>query len=203
MTANTRGIVYIAYGEKAMREAESAISQGRHGYETFLAGHGIPDKFVHHLYTPLSMAQTARHQKTQLDLISPYDHTLYLDADTRVTGDLQPGFDLLADGFDMVIVPSSNQGDDLLWHVSEEEREATFDECGYNPLQLQAGVFWFARTMRTKAFFQAWREEWLRWQGEDQGAFTRALRRSPLKLWLLGRPFNGGPVIQHHFGACR
>ena len=198
----SQGIVYIAYGAKAMREAESAIQQGQHGYETFLIGHAAELK-ASQMLKPRTSAQTARYTKTSLDRLSPYDHTLYLDADTRVTGNLQPGFDLLVAGFDMVIVPSASQGNDLLWHISEEEREVTFDECGYHPLQLQAGVFWFAKNIRTKAFFHAWREEWLRWSGEDQGAFTRALRRSPLKLWLLGRPFNGGPVIQHHFGACR
>lgn len=199
--AASKGIVYIAYGKKAMQEAMSAITQqSQHGYPIYTIG------FTATFPSPpegFTSAQVARLYKTNLFQDAPYDHTLYLDADTRVTGDLQPGFDLLADGFDMVIVPSMNQGDELLWHITPEERETTFDECGYHPLQLQAGVFYFAKNDRTRAFFQAWNEEWLRWHGEDQGAFTRALHSCPLKLWLLGRVYNGGAVIQHHFGACR
>lgn len=205
--AASKGIVYIAYGKKAMQEVEWSLQQPIiHDYphEVF---HDYPfgiyeDKPVNPI-AEFNSAQTARYRKTKLYHLTPFEHTLYLDADTRVTGDLQPGFDLLADGFDMVIVPSMNQGDELLWHITPEERETTFDECGFHPLQLQAGVFWFAKNERTYAFFQAWHNEWLRWSGEDQGAFTRALHRCSIKLWLLGRPFNGGAVIQHHFGACR
>ena len=100
------------------------------------------------------------------------------------------------------MVPSGNQGTDLLWHVDEEEREATLDEV-LNPLQLQAGVFWFKRNERTELLFTEWRKEWLRWKGQDQAAFLRALARAPVRMWILGFPFNGGAVIAHLFGRTR
>ena len=62
---------------------------------------------------------------------------------------------------------------------------------------------WIARNERTMAFWDAWHEEWLRFGDEDQAAFLRALNRVPLKIWLLGYPWNGGAIIEHRFGACR
>ena len=117
---------------------------------------------------------------------------LYLDADTLVRQAVDVGFEMLADGWDLVMVPSTNQGDDVLWHVRPEEVGATFAELGYQPLQLQCGVMFIARNERTAAFFDAWHDEWMRWCDEDQAAFLRALKRVPLKIWMLGYPWNGG-----------
>jgi hypothetical protein len=104
----------------------------------------------------------------------------------------------------MVITPSPQQDGETLWHVSEAERETTFDEWGTaQVLQLQCGVMWFTLTDRVREFFNLWREEWLRWQGQDQAAFLRALNRFPLKVWLLGRPFDGGAVVGHRWGVLR
>jgi len=29
------------------------------------------------------------------------------------------------------------------------------------------------------------------------------LEKNPIKLWLLGRAYNGGSVVEHHFGKAR
>ena len=71
------------------------------------------------------------------------------------------------------------------------------------PLMLNTGVMWFRRTPRTERLWQTWREEWLRFQEHDQGALLRALGPTPVALWLLGRPFNGGEVVEHLFGRAR
>jgi hypothetical protein len=67
--------------------------------------------------------------------------------------------------------------------------------------QWQCGVMFVRRNERTERFFKAWHREWGRYGGEDQAAFVRALHRVPLRVWVLGRPWNGGAVIQHRFGA--
>ena len=145
----------------------------------------------------------ARWAKLNLNNLTPWDYTLYLDADTRPRVDVSVGFDILDDGWDMVMVTSASQGRDLLWHIGEEERTTTFDEWGHLPLQLQAGVFWLKKNERTQRLFGAWRTEWRRWADQDQAAFLRALRRCPVKMWFLGRPWNGGALIQHLFGRAR
>lgn len=139
-----------------------------------------------------------------LDLAPPeWQHILYIDADTRVYQNLEPGFAMLADGWDIVLAHSEHQDKECLYHVGDEEREITLDEAGYTPLQLQAGVMFIRRSDATHQFFKLWQEEWARYGGQDQGAMLRALQRYPLRIHLLGRPWNGGAVIGHFFGNAR
>jgi len=146
-----------------------------------------------------------RWAKVNLYDLSPFDRTLYLDADTRIHGDISVGFDLLGDGWDVVIVPSRLHGSDWLKHVGQPERSEICKEHGGQLLTLGGGVIWFGRNERTARLFAAWREEWLRFRGEDQGALMRAYVANPCKIWLLSRDFNGGKgqAIEHRFGKAK
>jgi hypothetical protein len=146
-----------------------------------------------------------RWAKLNLTNLSPFEYTLYIDADTLVRGDLSAGFDILSDGWDAAIVPSQQQGPELLWHVTVEERQATLNELEYEPLQLQGGMMFYQNNEAMSRFFSAWRFEWLRWRGADQGALLRALAQCPLRLWLLGYPWNSGvgTIVSHHFGRAK
>jgi lipopolysaccharide biosynthesis glycosyltransferase len=132
-----------------------------------------------------------------LDL-SPYDDTLYIDADTVVYGDIGFGFRVLNDGYDIAIAPSKNQGQDCLIHSSPEDRELTCKSLGFIPLQLQAGVIFVRRNESTKRLFSVWRDEWRKLQDKDQGALLRAMRIAPVKLFLLSSAYNGGELIEHN-----
>jgi len=196
--------VYIAYGSAARKEARLSIKslrQHNKGNVTVISDKRLGvGKF--HKMSP-GPGTPGRWAKVNLDTLG-FEQTCYLDADTRVYGSLQVGFDILDAGWDMVIVPSGQQDDGLLRHVSEAEREVTLSELGNSDvLQLQGGVFWFRHNERTLALFEAWRDEWLRWKDQDQGALLRALNKVPIRLWLLGKPFNGGPVVGHRFGMAR
>jgi hypothetical protein len=202
-----RGVVYVAYGGPARREAAASI-------QSLLKRNRLPVTVLSdrpllsttHVYAP-DEDKGARWAKLNLNLLTPYDHTLYLDADTRVHSDLSAGFEILADGWDLVITPSVNQIDtqDWLWHCDAGDRAETVTAWGFFPLTLQGGVFYVARNERTDALFAEWRAEWRRYRNQDQGALLRALRRVPVKVWLLGRPWNGkgGAVVEHLFGAAR
>ncbi len=204
------GFVYVAFGAGAEREAAASIGSLRrfHQESVIVVSDNdegrIPsaDYFLRSKTTGLADdVQRSRWAKVNLDAL-PLDRACYLDADTRVQGDLSAGFEVLGDGWDLVITPSDHQAQEVMWHVDEGEREATLDALACVPLALQGGVFFWRKNERTRAFFRAWREEWLRWKGQDQGALLRALWRAPLRVWVLGRPFNGGSVVQHRFGAC-
>lgn len=212
--------VYVAYGNAARKEARLSIKslrQHNEGNVTVISDKRLGIGKFHYMKLEPELdllkcqrkpevfgsGTPGRWAKVNLDQLG-FEQICYLDADTRVYGNLQVGFDILNAEWDMVIVPSTQQDDGLLHHVSEAEREATFSELGTSDvLQLQGGVFWFRRNERTMALFDAWREEWLRWKGQDQGALLRALNRAPVRLWLLGRPFNGGTVVGHRFGMAR
>jgi hypothetical protein len=183
------GVVYIAVGDKAEKLAERSADAlpswiGKH--IIYIAGVGS--------------AQMSRDLKTRLYDLSKWEYTLYLDADTIPYGDVSAGFEIVRSGWDMVITFSDKQGEDCLWHLESDERILTFRELGRVPLQLQAGVFFFRRSEAVKCFFSVWRSEWERFRGQDQGAFLRALERAPLRIWLLGRPWNGGAIIAHRYG---
>ena len=191
----TRGIAYIAFGDRARAEMLESVTTLRR----------------HHKW-PLTMApankartnmQKSRLAKVTLLDWSPYENTLYLDADTRIRGYLDAGFRILDDGWDMAMVPSANQGKDWLWHVGEEERQETYSYYKFQPVQLQAGMMFVRRNDVTEAFFRRWAYEWKWYADQDQGALLRALRESPVKIFLLGRPWNGGALVNHLFGRTR
>jgi len=69
-------------------------------------------------------------------------------------------------------------------------------------LQLQGGMFFYHKERCTQ-FFKLWREEWKHWKQQDQGALVRALYKIPLRIYLLGYPWNGGELIEHLFGRAR
>ena len=198
-----RGVCFVVYGEAARLEAEQSIQSLRLFNDlpvSVIGDHVIGADNIEFQ----QMDAGGRWGKLHLTNLSPYTFTLYLDADTRPHGDLSTGFEMLMDGWDMVIACSSQQGDDLLWHVGQEEREATLlDGRNSLPLQLQAGVMFVRKCKETDRLFSAWRSEWLRWKGEDQAALLRALEVVPVRLWLLGYPWSGGALIGHRWGAIR
>ena len=83
----TVGIVYVAYGEPALNECAMAIAALRHctslsiatiGAEPVVRNlHGV----THALFNEPGWG--ARWAKLNLDTLSPFDDTIYMDADTR------------------------------------------------------------------------------------------------------------------------
>jgi len=204
------GVIYVAYGERARREALMSIGLlRRHSWlpacvigpacdRTFW---GTRRRDVHHIaFTDHHPG--ARWAKLHFNILSPYSQTLYLDADTRPYQDVSVGFQALADGWDVAMAPSSQQDDAFLWHCSEADREAAMAPYWMRPLALQAGVMFVRRCEATDALFEAWREEWQVYRDQDQGALLRALARVPVRMWLLGREWNGGMIIGHQFGMA-
>ena len=192
----------MVYGEAAYREAQQSI-------ETMMTLHpGLPitvvgDRHIEETnHIPVGRRDPGgRWAKINLDALSPYAQTLYIDADTRVRQPLWAGFQILADGWDMALTVSDHQGDSWLWHVGEAEREATMQSTGTKALQLQAGLMFFRKTAAVHRLFAQWRAEWR--GDQDQAALLRALYQEPAKVWLLGKAWNGGAIVNHRFGACR
>lgn len=204
------GIVYVVYGQGARREATASLASLRvvaeNDYPVAVVGEEIAGAERIGFVSPFGEGgQASRWAKLNLDLISPFRYTLYLDADTRVRGDLAAGFRMLADGWDMAIAPSGRQGGDVMGHLPMEERDYTLGMLENPlPLQWQAGLFYFERE-RAGALFAAWREAWQRFRGQDQGALLRALAASPIRVWALGGIWNRsrGEVVEHLFGKAR
>lgn len=201
------GVCQVVYGEAA-RKAQLASAASLFGkLPIAVAGH--KSAHFHPPHHPQDVywndAQRARWAKVTLPRWTPFCFTCYLDADTRVFGDLTAGFDLLEQGADLVIAIGEHQGDELWWHVGDKERRETLDSLPYTPVGLQGGLLFFYNGPLARTFFDCWKTEWLRYQGEDQAALIRALHRCPLRLALLGYPWNAGngAVVSHYYGTAR
>lgn len=192
-----RGVVYVAYGDQARSEAKMSLTALRQ-HTSLLAATVSATPIPGARYLPFAEpGWGARWAKLNLDRLTPFDRTLYLDADTRPRADPALLFDILDDGFDLVIAESTMQGDKALWHVEQPERENTLDGFGFTPLQLQAGVMAFRRNEAVHALFAAWREEWR--GGQDQAALLRALNRAPVRLWIISHSLSEN-LTGHLFG---
>ena len=147
----------------------------------------------------------ARWLKVNLEQLTPYDLTIYLDADTRCWQNIDHLFDVLADGYDLAIAPSYWQEKGSLQHLDEQDREHTKLYLNtFSWLNFQAGVFAFNR-QTCKPFFSEWRKQWQVFRRLDQGAFMRALRDYPIRLWLLSSMYNSKSpeIVQHLFGGIK
>lgn len=200
------GVCYIAYGHNALQAyTESRKSLLRHNdIDVSVCTENSP----HIADMPISYnnVQRSRWAKVNLDIWSPFDYTLYLDADTQVNGSIMHGFELLDNGWDVAISASTNQGARLLWHCSEKDKEETFKMVGSRyVLQYQAGVFFFRKSEAVKTLFESWRKEWLKFKEQDQGALLRALTDSPVSIMLLGSQWNNPEygIVTHLFGRAR
>ena len=212
----SQGAIWIAYGYSSLREASQSIQE----YQSKTLPAFPPPSYarvalVCEEMTQLSKVQHviredlsfgARQSKVLLDLLTPYDHTVYMDADTRVKSiDILKGFNILKAGWDLVVAPSRRQGSDVFGHISQEEREYTFNGLrNKQAIQLQAGVMWFSNSPRVASLFDAWRTEWNIFKQHDQAALVRAIDKVPIKIWLLGKDWNSrrGAVVDHLFGRA-
>jgi hypothetical protein len=197
----TIGVLYVAYGPHAVKEATESVRTLRRHHDWPVAVIGNEIGGTDCIDCP-DHGLPGRWPKVNIMRLSPYRWTLYLDADTRIHGRLDIGFRILADGWDLVIVPSEIQGKPL-HHLDAGERDVTLNELGDRfPLMLNTGVMWFRRSERLGRFSEEWRREWQRFRRHDQGALLRALERCPVRLWLLGRDYNGGEIVEHRFGKA-
>lgn len=188
-----RGVIYVAYGEPSRRCALGAVASFKEHMadaEVGLIGSeplGVEDVFIRCDDVDIG----GRHAKTRIYDLAPRDwqYVMYLDADTEVCADISFLFNVLSDGWDMVIAKNPAK-----YHIAwQMKRSDNHDECDYTfgqlgtgeLVQLNGGVFAFQRNERTATFFRAWHEEWQRWGKRDQGALLRALFQHPLKLYVL------------------
>jgi len=211
----SRGALYIAYGEQARAQCAKGISTLR-SHAPNLAVAVVSDtplevpgcRHIPHPEADLG----ARTQKTSMYRLSPFDLTLYLDADTEVVSSPEPGFTML-EWVDVVLSQDCNRRfADCKWqgHIPEE-RATTLAEVGYEGdlLYYNSGVIFFRRSPHAEAFFMAWHEEWQRWGKHDQMALLRALCRHPLRIATLREVWNTHHrdkavfVYHHHRAAAR
>jgi hypothetical protein len=148
---------------------------------------------------------------------SPYDWTMYLDADAVFMKPVEDGFRYLAD-HDMVVTEETLTLAELYnkklagWEINIQERDTTIVEIGGDDTQkfINSGVFFFRKSEAVEKAFIDWRAEWLRFQEwDEQLALTRALHNNPeVKVKRLSVAWNAPHmhekdlIIYHPYGRA-
>lgn len=181
MSLNSRGVVYIAMGQKYIQEAYYSVESLK--VNTDIAVTIFTNRNIHNeLFDNVIFIE-----KTNLSFIdkpfymyrSPYENTLFLDTDTYIMSDISELF-LLLENFDIVAAHEPNRFG------------AKITEIPKSFIELNTGVILFNKSPKMKDFFQDWLalyQQNLTWMN-DQPAFRLALYKSKLRLATLPPEYN-------------
>ena len=218
------GIIYIVFGENAHLAAKASIASLRlvnTDIPVVVVGDECADALVELPRTTAVRWQgkspydsTRQHNfqfragrvKPFLYGLSPFEKTLYVDADTEFQQDPAIGFALL-DRYDFMVAKHSSHNVGMLNNDPSTERLTTIAEIGGNGDQPypNSGVLFWRSCQATSQLFEAWSNEWLRFQEwDEQLALMRAMFKNPLRMLLLPEAWNGenkteGKIIFHDF----
>ena len=197
-TGSTRGIYVVAFGDPArncaarlMKTAKAHMpdipiclcAASKIGPEDILVKQ--PDSDI-----------GGRRAKLKAYELTPaeWQAVLYLDADTKVVAPIYQYFQWIEDGWEFVICKDPHLMDTMhaFKRHNNEQELAEIKTAVYtlHTLQINGGVWAFARNPRVAAFFKRWQMEWEKHAQRDQGALLRALYADPLKVWWLGNEWN-------------
>lgn len=189
------GIVYMGFGERAASEIQKSMASLRRlGLEMPVCVVGdtqVPGAlFIPWAgENPFDAGQRENFQfragrvKPGLYELSPFERTLYIDADTEFMSDITQGFAMLSQ-YDMCLAEEILSIGQLYnkakagWEVNIQERDATIAELGGDPKRkfLNSGVIFFRKSDAVKAVFEEWGRQWRIWQQwDEQLALMRAM----------------------------
>lgn len=191
MTAE-RGVLYVAYGEKARSQTQNSMQHLRKHCDLPVAVvSDSPLEGADNMILHVEVDPGARAQKTRMYSLSPFRETLFLDADTEMLSSPEGGFELLK-YVDVVMGQDPNRKlSDVKWrHLDQKELQITREEIGVDVLYFNSGVIFFKRNERTRKMFQAWSREWERYGKHDQMSLVRAIKKNPVRIAPMREPFN-------------
>ena len=218
------GVIYMAWGENACRQAEeSASSLARQDISYSVAvvgdkntGSWFKDRpgvqFIQVDVDPFDYSQAKAYKflagriKPLLAGISPFDRTLYVDADTMFKRSPKIGFDLL-DRWDLVVAETETRSlTEGIAGAHECKQTAEFIGSRHILYHNSGMIFW-KRNERTSRLFDLWSEEWKRFSGwDEQVALLRALIRSDVMFLTVPHTWNcyrseDSYLLHHWFGG--
>lgn len=218
------GLIYMAFGPKAAQAVRKSVMTLRRvgfNYPVCVVGDTPVEGFEFVQWrgeSPFDPTQKknfmfrAGRIKPFLYELSPFDRTLYLDADTQFLEDVRPGFELLND-CDLAITQEYLTVGELYnkfmagWEINIEERAQTIEE-GISPLEpfINSGVIFFRKSNKSKETFEQWHKQWMRYQQwDEQLALMRAIHETqPTRTYLSPKwndpQMHEDTVIFHDYG---
>ena len=221
----TVGIIYMCFGAKAAIEIrKSMLSLKNLGID--LPVTVIGDRVLQGAdfirwegEDPFDATQRARFQfragrvKPAVCMLTPYDRTLYIDADTEFLADILPGFQLLDEypialAEELLTIGQLYNRPRAGWEINIQERDATIQELGIDPRTkfLNSGVIFYRKSPEAAGLFNEWSRQWLRWQQwDEQMALMRALHKCSVNYKVLSVDWNhphrkDASIIFHNYG---
>jgi hypothetical protein len=192
------GLYVVAFGEPARKCAKTCIETfKRHmpGIPVMLCAAqplGPEDMLVVQPDSDIG----ARAAKIKAYELTPpeWQYVLYLDADTETIAPLDPFFQWLQDGYELVICKNPQRfavAANMGRKDNTDECQKTFTLWGTDQMmQWAGGVFAFRRCEPIRCLFERWLTEWNVYGKRDQGALLRALWHEPVRAMWLGNEWN-------------
>lgn len=204
----SRGVIYCATTSTAYLEAALISAMALRQHEptlpiTLLSDRPLLERLPLHDYgiTPKLLnvhelghhAFSSRAVKTRLNAYSPYQETLFLDADILP---LQPVTDLwrVLDASDFAMAVDRLPIVSLCDHVAQKEKSYTLERLLGNTVHFNSGVMLWRESLATQALFEQWHKEWQRFQKHDQLALIRAIERIQIPVATLPMTYNISPI---------
>lgn len=218
-----RGVIYMCWGDPATREAEASMrSLWKHAADMPVMVVGDKTAVRHFTNQPRVLAHLcgvdpfasqsmfgfmAGRIKPLLAGISPFERTLYVDAETEFKVSPAIGFNLL-DKWDLVIAEAETRslGTTFPSNHHEADKTASWLKTSHILYHNSGMIFW-RKNVATSRLFDLWSEEWLKYKGwDEQVALLRALLRSD--VLFLNVPFTwncrgpqGAFMLYHRFAS--
>jgi len=220
------GIIYMAFGQPAVEGVMSSVnSLHRLGLDIPVCIVGdTPVKGMQFVRWPgespfdPKCAQNFQFRagriKPGLCELTPFQRTLYIDADTEfMSKKIVEGFRFLDDhdialAKELLTIGKLYNKPRAGWEINIQERDATIEFLGGDPDThfLNSGVLFFRKCPAVQKVFKAWGEEWRVWQQwDEQLSLMRALYRYPVKIKYLEVDWNHphrdqAKIIFHNYG---
>jgi len=208
MFVKSRGVIYcattsICYLEAALISAMALRQQEPDLPITLISEHPLLEllPLLRHGITPRLLkvnevdntSYLSRYIKTTLNILSPYQDTLFLDADILPLQPISPLWDHLCLGdFGMVADRLPTLG--LCDHIAEDEKEYTLQRLPKETVQFNSGVMLWRNTAATQVLFHRWHQEWQKFQKHDQLALMRAIATTQTSVTKLPNSYNISPT---------
>ena len=202
-----RGVIYLAVNDQSYLEAAliSAVAlRAQDAQLPIIVISNLPG--LNHLplerygITPRYLGQSlaipslglSRWLKTHINAYSPYDETLFLDADILPIGYLSSLWPYLEQG-DMAMAADRMAEIGRCDHVAPEEVAFTLERLSPTTRHFNSGVMLWRRTAATDDLFSQWHREWQRFGQLDQLALARAIDVTQTSVIQLPNRYNLSP----------
>jgi hypothetical protein len=224
MKSITRGILYLVTGRRVFyTECVKSI--------TSLRAQGNTDRILVFAENPANISgldvvadvevrkapiegttgfELSRLLKTCMYELSPFDQTLYLDADTMILRPIEGIWSYIVQApvaAALDIYPTIADRPKSRW--TDEEMAETLRECMPKSKHYNAGILLFRRDPDAARLFVEWKREWEKFRSIDQLAFVRAVSSVGIDIKTIPPEYNSrlrsspamlNVVIYHQYG---